>query len=103
VLLISSKSLVLFNRISIPKFRDADDKNAILEALGKPGKAVELSGVEARRVLLKAVRGSDVAGDARRGLRYLLHGAPQGFMMDEARLWIDPGSGDSPWIKLWRK
>jgi hypothetical protein len=103
VLLISSEIASFIVLDDHPKVSDADDKIAILESLGKPGKASELSNDVARRVLLKAVRGSEVEGDSRRGLRYLLHGSPEGFMMDEARLWVDPGSGDSPWIKLWRE
>jgi hypothetical protein len=102
VLLISSEVAGFIRLDGHPKVSDADDKKAILESLGKPGRAPELSSVEARRILLKAVRGSEVEGDSRRGLRYLLHGSPEGFMMEEARLWVDPGSGDSPWIKLWR-
>ncbi|MBD5804510.1 hypothetical protein AZOA_39530 [Azoarcus sp. Aa7] len=102
VLLISSEIAAFIQQDGHSKVLPADDGKAILEALGTPGRAADLSSFEARRALLKAVHESDVEGDARRGLRYLLHGSPQGFMGDQAQLWIDPGKGDSPWIKLWR-
>ena len=102
VLLISSEIAGFIQQDGNAKVQSADDKTAILAALGKSGKAPQLSSAEARRILLRAVRGSEVNGDSRRGLRYLLHGSPVGFMEDEARLWVDPGGGDSPWIKLWR-
>lgn len=103
VLLISSEIAGFIQQDGNAKVLAADDKTAILAALGRPGEAPKLSNVEARRKLLRAVRGSEVEGDSRRGMRYLLHGSPEGFMVDEARLWVDPGSSDSPWIKLWRE
>ena len=102
VLLISSEIAGFIQQDGHSKVLPADDGKAILEALGVPGNAAKLSTFDARRALLKAVHESDAKGDARRGLRYLLHGSPQGYMADQDRLWIDPGRGDSPWIKLWR-
>lgn len=103
VYLITSETAGYIQRDGHPKVSPADDGTAILEALGKAGIAANLSCFEARWTLLKAVRQTQLEGDARRGLRYLLHGSPDGFMDDQARLWIDPGQGDSPWIKLWRE
>ncbi|WP_157866550.1 hypothetical protein [Aromatoleum aromaticum] len=103
VLIISSETAGFIQLDGCPEVPSAADAKAILEALGKPGQPVALSGVEARRSLLKSVHKDPVTGDARRGLRYLLHGSPNGFMADETTLWVDPGKGDSPWIKLWRE
>lgn len=87
-----------------PRVPSADDGKAILESLGKSGKPVELEDVESRRELIKLVHqytGKD--SNAIRGLRYLLHASPQGFMDDNATLWIEPGSRETPWVKLWRE
>jgi hypothetical protein len=80
----------------------ATDGKAILESLGQPDKVLEIEGLESRRELLKLVHQSAEGTAARRGLRYLLHASPQHYMEDDATLWIEPGQGNTPWVKLWR-
>jgi hypothetical protein len=102
VLIISSEIAGFIQQDGYLEVPSAGDGKAILEALGRHGQPSSLSDHESRRALLKSVHGSVADGDSRRGLRYLLHASPQGFMADQTELWIDPGDVDSPWIKLWR-
>jgi hypothetical protein len=103
VLLVSSDIAGFIQLDGYPEVPSAADGKAICAALGRPGEAVVLTSLDARRALLKMAGYDDkVDSDERRGLRYLLHGSPKGFMADQTKLWIDPGVVDSPWIKLWR-
>jgi hypothetical protein len=79
-----------------------EDPSAILAAAGWSDSAPVLGGADARSRLLELAASADL-GDPSivRGLRYLLHGSAQHYA-DNAILWKDPSSQQSPWIKLWR-
>ena len=80
----------------------ADQGQACLEAIARDGSG-RLGGLSERLKLLGAANDPGTSKDARRGLRYLLHGSPEHKTDDQTTLWIR-GHGQHPaWVKLWRE
>ncbi|EJM18904.1 hypothetical protein PMI21_01875 [Pseudomonas sp. GM18] len=80
----------------------ADDGRACLISVGRD--TTDRLGLLAyRRTLLEKANDPGADTDARRGLRYLLHGSPAHRSDDEATLWIPGHEQHSAWAKLWKK
>ncbi|MBK5303805.1 MULTISPECIES: sacsin N-terminal ATP-binding-like domain-containing protein [Gammaproteobacteria] len=85
-----------------PELPRADDGLACLISVGKD--ATDRLGLLAdRQALLEKANNPGADTDARRGLRYLLHGSPAHRADDEATLWIPGHEQHSAWAKLWKK
>ena len=79
--------------------RNADAYVGCLAAVGKY--AGSLGELKHRRELLSKANDPGLDRNARRGLRYLLHGSVDNRQDDEATLWIAGHDQHSAWSKLW--
>ena len=77
----------------------ASDGRACLAAFGRY--TGQLGGVSDRRSLLERVSDPITDSDARRGLRFLLHGSPDHRDEEDAKLWIGRHDQHHAWTRLW--
>lgn len=100
VLLLNSDAARALNFTDL---RSASDRRAILHALGH--ESYRLGPVDVRRSILELANANDVETDAnaRRGLRYLLHGRSEHFHDMETRLWVQRHQQSPAWGKLQRQ
>lgn len=81
--------------------RTASDGIAILQALGV---CLKNQGSEqSRQDLIEKVNDPDNNKEARRGLRYLLHGDGSHFFNDDETLWVAGHQQSPAWEKLWKQ
>ena len=78
----------------------ASDGRACLATVGHP-RIGRLGDLAARRDLLEKANDPGGNEDARRGLRFLLHGSPDHRADDTAKLWIGRHDQLPAWNKLW--
>ena len=101
-LVINSATGRILQEYSTGNILQSGSQSDALRCVGHKGIAKSLGSENDRLALIKVTHaGMGKDSEARRGLRYLLHGSAENFD-DDSPLWIEPSHQRSPWVKTWK-
>jgi hypothetical protein len=105
--LIVDRAVVAFVQADVESSKQlvpaSSDITSMLVAIGAANAPPALGALDARRALVRLAATADLTvAEAARAMRYLLHASPSHFLSTSDPLWLEPGGGTTPWVKLWR-